>query len=293
MLCLPSGALPKAALLAFSSAIVAVWSTWGEQLLADDPPDQTSILSPEANQLWGLVTQQLVASSAELTSAETTAIRFQAEASDSPPLVARQELGKMRGSLAAALSDLHALQALLKDVKAKDHKPETQKVRPEAEEPPREPPLAVQLFMAPSSQTKAHPLTMPTSNSIATADTLPPRVVKYKDSEANQTNQPANSKACLPAANGCAHLKTKFLCLRSFDDSNLIEERGRKVAGEACVWCGGVRCVIGASSSEESGLRKSACAPRDWLLRGQGFAFQKFVAAFYYKVAKCELPPQK
>eukprot|EP00929_Paragymnodinium_shiwhaense_P033075 TRINITY_DN18231_c0_g1_i2.p1 TRINITY_DN18231_c0_g1~~TRINITY_DN18231_c0_g1_i2.p1 ORF type:complete len:294 (+),score=35.69 TRINITY_DN18231_c0_g1_i2:293-1174(+) len=234
-----------------------------------------------------------IASSAELTSAETTAIRFQAEASDSPPLVARQELGKMRGSLAAALSDLHALQALLKDVKAKDHKPETQKVRPEAEEPPREPPLAVQLFMAPSSQTKAHPLTMPTSNSIATADTLPPRVVKYKDSEANQTNQPANSKACLPAANGCAHLKTKFLCLRSFDDSNLIEERGRKVAGEACVWCGGVRCVIGASSSEESGLRKSACAPRDWLLRGQGFAFQKFVAAFYYKVAKCELPPQK
>merc|ERR1719221_2411514 len=82
--------------------------------------------------------------------------------------------------------------------------------------------------------------------------------------------------SCLKeAAGGCRKLKDPFSCLGAKDGS-IAPEDGLAVKGEPCVWCGGGACT-------DSGY--SLCEPFNWVMNGEGRAFQTFHAKFNYRFA--------
>ncbi|CAE8699816.1 unnamed protein product, partial [Polarella glacialis] len=64
---------------------------------------------------------------------------------------------------------------------------------------------------------------------------------------------------CLkPASQGCSSIKDRYECLSARDAGDKKEMNGMKLAGEPCVWCGGVACLLG---------NDSLCQPFDYLMR--------------------------
>lgn len=85
---------------------------------------------------------------------------------------------------------------------------------------------------------------------------------------------------------GCGAIKDMMECGRSRDGSAIVDEAGLRIHGEPCVWCGGGLCHSGSATM---------CEPLDYLLRGEGRAFNDFTAKYSYSVANCKVkvqPPQ-
>lgn len=76
-----------------------------------------------------------------------------------------------------------------------------------------------------------------------------------------------NNDCLVTVREGCQSIDTKDDCESSVDGGQDGPE-DLKVHGEPCVWCGGQECT---SKGENT------CAPRDWLMRGKGIAFDNFV----------------
>lgn len=86
--------------------------------------------------------------------------------------------------------------------------------------------------------------------------------------------------SCLEVnAMGCLRIETKDVCLKSKDGLSLTWLNGMRVAGEPCIWCGGMPCT-------DSG--PAVCAPMDWALNGEGKAFQTFNAKGHFRIAGCQ-----
>ncbi|CAE8622538.1 unnamed protein product [Polarella glacialis] len=84
---------------------------------------------------------------------------------------------------------------------------------------------------------------------------------------------------CLQSrASGCRSIKDRIDCLSSKDGSSMQEQYGLKISGEPCVWCGDGLCAPGLEDT---------CAPYEWLMKGQGRAFQTMQAVANFQVAKC------
>ncbi|CAE8641510.1 unnamed protein product, partial [Polarella glacialis] len=87
------------------------------------------------------------------------------------------------------------------------------------------------------------------------------------------------SLQCLkPEAAGCGSIRNKSACLSSLDGRKGLVEHGLKVGGEPCVWCGGMSCTS---------FSNSLCEPYDWLINGQGSAYNRFYALGIFNVARC------
>ncbi|CAE8617299.1 unnamed protein product [Polarella glacialis] len=79
-----------------------------------------------------------------------------------------------------------------------------------------------------------------------------------------------------PAPNGCAHITDRGLCLSSKDAGSQANWEGYRLAGEACVWCGGAQCTDRSADK---------CMPYDLLMNGQGKYYTTFYAVYDFKVA--------
>eukprot|EP00440_Ansanella_granifera_P064374 gb/GFBE01069792.1/.p1 GENE.gb/GFBE01069792.1/~~gb/GFBE01069792.1/.p1 ORF type:complete len:2508 (+),score=606.03 gb/GFBE01069792.1/:1-7524(+) len=79
--------------------------------------------------------------------------------------------------------------------------------------------------------------------------------------------------------NGCNSLSDEKACLSSVDGRAHGQVAGFKVAGQPCVWCGGGDC------HSHNGNK---CEPYDYVMNGEGVAFDTFHAVGTYKVAACE-----
>jgi len=92
------------------------------------------------------------------------------------------------------------------------------------------------------------------------------------------------SLQCLrPEVAGCGWLRDKAACLSSLDGREGYKSHGLKVGGEPCVWCGGTACTDFSNAS---------CAPYDWLINGQGVAYNHlFLAVGIFDVARCPDAP--
>lgn len=103
-----------------------------------------------------------------------------------------------------------------------------------------------------------------------------PAVVKVKH-ESWQAPDPsqADLDKLFPAEGGCFSLTSQSACLGSKDAS--VEAKDHfKVYGEACVWCGGITCTTDSDAK---------CGPFDYLMHGEGIAFDIFHAKHVFEVA--------
>ncbi|CAE8738862.1 unnamed protein product [Polarella glacialis] len=103
-------------------------------------------------------------------------------------------------------------------------------------------------------------------------------------SSASEVHRSDNaSLQCLrPEAAGCGWLRNKAACLSSLDGREGYKSHDLKVGGEPCVWCGGTACTSFSNSN---------CAPYDWLINGQGVAYNLFFADGIFDVARCPDAP--
>jgi len=84
---------------------------------------------------------------------------------------------------------------------------------------------------------------------------------------------------CLKSTpSGCSSLDNEEACTSSFDGSNVDTDHGLRVKGEPCVWCGGKACAF---------PKPEVCQPYDWLMFGEGEAYEFFTAKDQYTVAWC------
>ncbi|CAE8671921.1 unnamed protein product, partial [Polarella glacialis] len=89
-----------------------------------------------------------------------------------------------------------------------------------------------------------------------------------------------DNQECLEkAVSGCNSITDMGTCLASVDGRPYDTIAGLKIAGQPCVWCGGVACVVGSDS---------VCEPYDYVVNGAGHAFSNFHAQATYMVARCE-----
>ncbi|CAE8653098.1 unnamed protein product [Polarella glacialis] len=91
---------------------------------------------------------------------------------------------------------------------------------------------------------------------------------------------PAPSQAQLallsPAPNGCSSITDMGTCLNSKDAGSLANWGFYRMAGEACVWCGGATCTD---------RNADKCMPYDLLMNGEGRYYFGFRANIHWKVA--------
>mmetsp|Transcript_6352 Transcript_6352/g.13766 ORF Transcript_6352/g.13766 Transcript_6352/m.13766 type:complete len:1072 (+) Transcript_6352:154-3369(+) len=92
-----------------------------------------------------------------------------------------------------------------------------------------------------------------------------------------------DTMTCLePLKGGCEAAEDIGTCMNSMDGSSTdVDELGLRHKNQACVWCGGIAC---------DGQNKSKCLPFDYVMRGEGKAFQTFMAKASYSVATCKRP---
>ncbi|CAE8597249.1 unnamed protein product [Polarella glacialis] len=87
--------------------------------------------------------------------------------------------------------------------------------------------------------------------------------------------------SCLtPWKNGCNSIVNKLTCLSSQDDGPTTTSYGWKVHGQACVWCGNGPCTSNSGSQ---------CQAYDYLLHGEGTAFEVLTGRDQLHVARCSL----
>jgi len=90
----------------------------------------------------------------------------------------------------------------------------------------------------------------------------------------------AEELSCLkPAEGGCHKLRDMASCMSSKDGRSIASFQGMKIAGEPCVWCGGIACTTNSTS---------LCEPFDYVMYGEGVAFSDFSAKGVYKVSTCD-----
>uniref|UniRef100_A0A7R9ZZS7 EF-hand domain-containing protein n=1 Tax=Pyrodinium bahamense TaxID=73915 RepID=A0A7R9ZZS7_9DINO len=91
---------------------------------------------------------------------------------------------------------------------------------------------------------------------------------------------PLSAASCLLwYGNGCPKIRNRELCLSTRDGRPFQELKGKKTAGQPCVWCGGAVCHSGSASM---------CEPFDYALNGAGRAFLSFHAKLTYRIAACK-----
>ncbi|CAE8653097.1 unnamed protein product [Polarella glacialis] len=99
-------------------------------------------------------------------------------------------------------------------------------------------------------------------------------------SDAHSKDIPAPSQAQLarlsPAPNGCSSITDMGTCLNSKDAGSLANWGFYRLAGEACVWCGGATCTD---------QNADKCMPYDLLMNGEGRYYSFFQANKNLKVA--------
>jgi len=88
-----------------------------------------------------------------------------------------------------------------------------------------------------------------------------------------------NNLGCLQRSEiGCNHITEKHQCLASTDARPFVEVAGFKARSQPCVWCGGGTC-----HSNNGNL----CEPYDFVMNGQGQAFESNYGFNTYMVAEC------
>lgn len=111
---------------------------------------------------------------------------------------------------------------------------------------------------------------------VAQCEAGKPAVVKVKHESWQATApSPKELELLTPADGGCSSLTSKEDCLSS-KDASVATKKHFKVSGEACVWCGGIACT-----SEDD----AKCGPFDYVMHGEGIAFDLFHAKHMYEVA--------
>eukprot|EP00913_Durusdinium_trenchii_P033130 g31018.t2 len=90
----------------------------------------------------------------------------------------------------------------------------------------------------------------------------------------------AEELKCMPSEpKGCGTIRHKLMCLSRVDGRMGYTPHGLNVGGEPCVWCGGGPCT-----SETDAV----CEPYNWLMNGQGKAYETMNAPGSWLVARCQ-----
>eukprot|EP00929_Paragymnodinium_shiwhaense_P010913 TRINITY_DN11598_c0_g1_i6.p1 TRINITY_DN11598_c0_g1~~TRINITY_DN11598_c0_g1_i6.p1 ORF type:complete len:280 (+),score=46.89 TRINITY_DN11598_c0_g1_i6:129-968(+) len=237
----------KAALLSSVLAAIAVVSTW--QSLQEESfqrvggGEVAGELQPEeASALFEHLKRRAAILGSAIERTEALMPNLRGDNTNAGGLLG--ELGRVRQSLAVAKSELQSQRAFAEGPRLKEKATEASSPAPTKASSPAP---------APAKQP---------------ADT--------------QQHQEDQVETCDEATSGCSALQTRDECLRHVDGRDLVEDRGLRVKGEPCIWCGGLKCF-----EQDTKYEPTLCEPMHWLLAGEGIVFKQISARRDYTVCRC------
>ncbi|CAJ1328727.1 unnamed protein product [Effrenium voratum] len=121
------------------------------------------------------------------------------------------------------------------------------------------------------------------ASEVARCELARPAVIEVKPAEWRPAAPGPDDLLPLKTATaGCKSLTSKEACLASKDWGDVKDIKFLKVYGEACVWCGGGLCTT---------ADQSTCGAFDFLMNGEGVAFDIFHAKHSFEVAGATAVP--